>query len=85
MVGVSSSPFGGTRVIESMVPVVRELGLAVTFTDLHFSEVQDLFDEKGEMKDQAYTKRVKEFLDELVWMSRSLQWGRIHLPSKHHS
>jgi len=85
MVGVSSSPFGGTRVIELMVPMVRELGLAVTFTDLYFPKVQDLFDEKGDMKDQAYTKRVKEFLDELVWMSRVLQWGRNNLPSKHHS
>ena len=85
MVGVSSSPFGGPRVIESMVPMVRGLGLVVTFTDLYFTNVQNLFDEKGDMKDQAYTKQVKEFLDELVFMSRVLQWGRNNLPSKHHS
>src|SRR5688572_12264988 len=36
LVGVSAGPWGGTRVIESMVPMVRELGLAVTFTDLNF-------------------------------------------------
>ena len=35
-VGVSAGPWGGTRVIESMVPMVRELGLAVTFSDLNF-------------------------------------------------
>src|SRR5437899_4499540 len=34
LVGVSAGPFGGARVIEQMVQVVRELGLAVTFTDL---------------------------------------------------
>src|SRR2546428_9188781 len=35
-VGVSSGPWGGTRVIEACVQMVRELGLAVTFTDLNF-------------------------------------------------
>lgn len=29
-VGVSAGPWGGTRVIESLVPMARELGLAVT-------------------------------------------------------
>lgn len=29
-VGVSAEPWGGTRVIEACVPMVRELGLAVT-------------------------------------------------------
>lgn len=85
LVGVSASPFGGTRVIESMVPMVRELGLAATFTDLHFPKVQELFDEKGALKDPAYPKRVQAFLDELVWMSQSLQWGRKNLSSRHHS
>jgi len=36
-VGVSAGPWGGTRVIESLVPMVRELGLAVTFTGFEFS------------------------------------------------
>ena len=35
-VGVSAGPWGGVRAIEAMVPMVRELGLAVTFTDLNF-------------------------------------------------
>lgn len=83
-VGVSAGPFGGTRVIESMVPMVRELGLAATFADLNFSKVQTRFDEQGVLLDKAYEGRVKEFLDELVWMSRVLKWGREQLPSKHH-
>ena len=45
--GVSAGPFGGARVIEQMVQVVRELGLAVTFTDLNFSRVSDAFDDAG--------------------------------------
>jgi NAD(P)H-dependent FMN reductase len=84
-VGVSAGPWGGTRVIEAMVPMVRELGLAVSFTDLNFPSVQKTFDDQGQLLDQAYEKRVKDFLDELVWMSRVLKWGRANVPSKFHT
>lgn len=83
-VGVSAGPWGGTRVIEAMVPMVRELGLAVTFTDLNFPTVQSKFDDSGKLLDDAYENRVRGFLDEVVWMSRTLKWGRANLPSKHH-
>lgn len=84
-VGVSAGPWGGTRVIEAMVPMCRELGLAVTFTDLNFPFVQKTFDLEGNLLDQAFEKRVVDFLDELVWMSRVLKWGRANVPSKFHS
>jgi NAD(P)H-dependent FMN reductase len=84
LVGVSAGPFGGARVIEAMVTMVRELGLAVTFTDLNFPVVQDKFDEDGKLLDPAYERRVEGFLDELVWMSRVLKWGRANLPSRYH-
>jgi NAD(P)H-dependent FMN reductase len=77
--GVSAGPFGGTRVIESLLPVVRELGLAATFTDLHFPRVKSLFDEDGKITDEKFEKRCKGFLDELVWMSSALRWGRENL------
>jgi NAD(P)H-dependent FMN reductase len=85
LVGVSAGPWGGTRVIEAMVPTCRELGLAVTFTDLHFPFVERTFDTEGRLLEQAFEKRVKDFLDELVWMSRVLKWGRANVPSKFHS
>ena len=84
LVGVSAGPWGGTRVIEALVPMVRELGLVVTFTDLNFPSVQNKFDADGKLIDTAYEKRAGGFLDELVWMSRTLKWGRENLPSKHH-
>jgi NAD(P)H-dependent FMN reductase len=83
-VGVSAGPWGGTRVIESMVPMVRELGLAVTFTDLNFPSVKTKFDTDGNLLDEAYEKRVEGFLDELVWMATTLRWGRNNVPSKFH-
>ena len=84
-VGVSAGIWGGTRVIEAMVPMCRELGLAVTFTDLNFPRVQATFNDEGKLLDQRYEKLAKEFLDELVWMSTVLKWGRANLKSKFHS
>jgi NAD(P)H-dependent FMN reductase len=84
-VGVSAGPWGGTRVIEAMVPMVRELGLAVTFSDLNFPFVQKTFDPEGKLLDRAFEKRAKDFLDELVWMSSTLKWGRENVPSKFHT
>lgn len=83
-VGVSSHNWGGTRVIEACVPMVRELGLAVTFTDLHFPYAGKKFDDEGRLLDEAYNNRVQGFLDELEWMARALKWGRENLPSKYH-
>lgn len=83
-VGVSAGMWGGTRVIESMVPMVRELGLAVTFADLNFPKVQNTFDAEGKLLDAAFEKRAGGFLDELVWMSTALKWGRENVPSKYH-
>jgi NAD(P)H-dependent FMN reductase len=84
-VGVSAGPWGGTRVIEAMVLMCRELGLAVTFTDLNFPFVQKTFDAQGQLLDKAFEQRVKDFLDELVWMSRVLKWGRANVSSKFHT
>jgi NAD(P)H-dependent FMN reductase len=83
-VGVSAGPWGGTRVIEAMVPMVRELGLAVSFSDLNFPKVHNTFDADGKLLNPLYEKLVKDFLDELVWMSRTLKWGRENVPSKFH-
>lgn len=78
--GVSAGPFGGARVIEQLVQVMRELGLAVTFTDLNFSRVQDAFDEAGALKDEKYVGRAAGFVNELVWMARVLRHGRESIP-----
>ena len=84
-VGVSAGPWGGTRVIEACLPMVRELGLVATFADLNFPGVSAKFDDVGELLDDAYERRVNDFIDELLWMSTTLRWGRQNLPSKFHS
>ncbi|HET6889595.1 MAG TPA: NADPH-dependent FMN reductase [Pyrinomonadaceae bacterium] len=75
--GVSAGGFGGTRVIENLLPVLRELGLVTIFWDGNFSGAQGLFDESGKLKDEAtHVKRIDKFLGELIWMSKVLMYGR---------
>jgi len=77
-VGVSKGPWGGTRVIESLVPVVRELGLVATFTDLNVTNVQEEIDVETEtFKDSdKWQKRTERLLEELVWMAKALKRAR---------
>jgi NAD(P)H-dependent FMN reductase len=74
--GVSAGPFGGARVIEGLLPVMRELGLVTIFEDVNFGNVQKLFDQQGNLLDQSYVRRVDKFLDELIWMALTLRHGR---------
>ena len=79
--GVSAGPFGGSRVIEHLLPVMRELGLVTIFTDVNFSAVGKAFDDAGQLLDQNYPRRIEKFLDELVWMARVLRHGRENIAS----
>jgi NAD(P)H-dependent FMN reductase len=74
--GVSAGPFGGARVIENLLPVMRELGLVTIFWDVNFGNVQSIFDEQGKLLDQSYVRRLDKFLNELTWMARVLRQGR---------
>lgn len=77
--GVSAGPWGGVRAIQSLVQSVREMGLISTFTDIQFPNVQKLFDDKGSITDDKYVKRVNRTVDELLWMAKTLKWGRDNL------
>jgi NAD(P)H-dependent FMN reductase len=78
--GVSAGPFGGTRVIEALLPVMRELGLVTTFTDVNFGSAGKIFDENGVLQDDAFIGRVGKLLDEVIWMARVLRYGRENIP-----
>ena len=78
--GVSAGAFGGARMIENLLPVLRELGLTTIFTDVNFGNARKLFDENGQLLDQSYVRRVGRFLDELIWMARVLRHGRKNVP-----
>jgi hypothetical protein len=69
-----------TRVIEGLLPVMRELGLVTIFWEVNFGNVQMLFDEQGTLLDQSYLRRLDKFLNELIWMARVLRYGRENIP-----
>jgi NAD(P)H-dependent FMN reductase len=76
VVGVSRGIFGGTRVIENLLPVLRELGLVTIFWDVNFSTVHKVFDAQGNLLDQTFLGVIDQFLKELIWMAKTLRHGR---------
>jgi NAD(P)H-dependent FMN reductase len=74
--GVSAGPLGGPRVIEGLLPVMRELGLVTIFEDVNFGKIGALFDDHGNLLDENFVRRIDTFLSELIWMARVLRYGR---------
>jgi NAD(P)H-dependent FMN reductase len=79
VVGVSAGIFGGARMIQNLVPVMRELGLVQIFWDVNFTLVATRFDESGKLLDESFLPRIDKFLDELIWMATTLRYGRAHV------
>jgi NAD(P)H-dependent FMN reductase len=79
LAGASSTNWGGVRVVEALLPTLREMGLAATFTSVYFPHVQDMFDEQGQIRaeyEDRYRKNLQSAYDELIWMATALRWGR---------
>jgi NAD(P)H-dependent FMN reductase len=82
LAGASNGAWGGVRGVEALVTTVREMGLVATSWSVYFPRVQDIFDESGTMHDEyaeRYTKNVGDAYAELLWMARTLKWGRENL------
>jgi NAD(P)H-dependent FMN reductase/ribosomal protein S27AE len=79
LVGVSAGPFAGIRVVQSLLPVMRELGLVTIFWDINIGQVGKVFAEDGRLLDDAFIRRSDRFIRELIWMSKVLQYGREHV------
>ena len=79
IVGVSAGPFGGTRGVQGLLPVMRELGLVTIFWDVNFGNVGTVFDQAGTLRDAAFLPRIDQFLKELIWMAKTLRYGRTNI------
>ncbi len=80
VVGVSAGVFGGARVIQNLIPVLRELGLVQIFWDVNFTTVASRFDENGRLLDESFLPRIDKFIDELIWIATTLRYGRADVP-----
>jgi NAD(P)H-dependent FMN reductase len=76
LAGASSGMWGGVRAVEALVNTVREMGMVVTFTDVYFPKVQDKFDDDGNLLDEFYNESIKKAYEELIWMAKTLKYGR---------
>jgi len=75
--GVSMGGLGGARMVEQLRQVCIELHMVPIREALYFPVVQNLFDEKGIIKNAAaYAERIKNFLDELTWYAKALKPAR---------
>jgi NAD(P)H-dependent FMN reductase len=80
VVGVSAGTFGGARGIQNLLPVLRELGLVTIFWDVNIGPVSEVFGANGQVLDPALVRRTDKFLAELIWMARTLRYGRESVP-----
>ena len=74
--GVSSGILGGARMIENLIPVLRELHLYVCRESILFASVRDAFSDTGEPNDPKTNGRVDKTMNELVWLASTLRDGR---------
>ena len=77
LAGASSGMWGGVRAVEALVGAVREMGMTVTFTDVYFPKVQDIFSETGELLNPFYQGSVEKAYKELIWMAHALKTARV--------
>jgi NAD(P)H-dependent FMN reductase len=71
--GVSSGRLGGARAVEQLRLVCIEFRMLPIREAVYFPVVQELFDQKGVIKDGSYKDRVRKFLDELIWYAKAFK------------
>jgi NAD(P)H-dependent FMN reductase len=77
MSAISSGPWGGTRVIESLLSILRKVGLVIADTDYLVNFSGEEFPKEGGVKDpEAQLRRFQRSFDEVVWLAKVLREGR---------
>jgi len=77
--GVSRGSWGGVRVVEALLGPLRELGLAIARNNTYFPMIETSFTDDGQptpdQKD-SIDKRIKAAYKELIFLAKSLKYGR---------
>lgn len=77
--GVSNGAWGGTRMVENLLPTLHTVGLMIAQHTPYFPRVQDIFDETGVIKPEfeaSYTKSIAFAWEELIFLARALKQAR---------
>lgn len=74
--GASAGMMGGARMVECLRISLIELQMVPIRNAVYFSNISKLFDEKGEIKEESFSDRLKVMFDELVWYAEALKTAR---------
>lgn len=74
--GVSNGPWGGIRMAETIRSVLITLNAVVSNRTVMFSNVNELFDEGGNITDESYTEKVEGLMEDVVWYAQALKTAR---------
>lgn len=64
--GVSDGPFGGARMIEHIMPVLRQLGLLPLVDTLYFPKVDELLKKEMHEIDAEFEPRIEKAINALI-------------------
>ena len=73
---VSAGGLGGVRMIPTLLPVLRDMGLIVSLRDLPISNVANSLTPDGVPTDDRLPARAAAFLDDLLWLTQALSAAR---------
>ncbi len=77
--GVSTGVFGGARMMEHMHSLTHTMRLLQSPTDLYVPNAREVVMENDDfVVDAEFEKRADAFLDDLIWLAKTLRWGREH-------
>jgi NAD(P)H-dependent FMN reductase len=76
IVSYSVGSFGGVRAAIQLRAFLTEMGMPTISTIFSIPKIGDALDRTGVPQDDALTKRVGQFLDELEWYEEALQRQR---------
>lgn len=82
--GVSAGGYAGTRVIQSLVLVLREFSMTVSGVDITVGNVASTMKEDNTTDDEILTNQVKSALEELEWLARTMKDGIDNRPNRFH-
>ena len=68
--------------IENLLPVLRAYGLVPISRDVNIPNVRSVFGEEGQLLEDRFLRRIDGFLTELIWMARTLRYGREHIANE---
>jgi len=73
IVSYSAGSFGGTRAAIHARTVMSELGTLVIPRELPVPKIWQAFDTDGKLLDDAYERRTRTFVNELIWYTEALE------------